>query len=34
LDSENDEHEIVFVDGVAIAVICPRLGECRITETE
>ncbi len=29
-DSERDEHQIEFVLGNAEAVICPRLGRCKI----
>jgi len=29
-DSEEDEHVIEFFDGVAVAVMCPKLGRCKI----
>ena len=31
-DSEEDEHEIEFHRGTAVAVICPKLGRCEITD--
>jgi hypothetical protein len=31
LDSEKEEHEVVFENGRATAVICPKLGRLTIT---
>ena len=31
-DSEPDEHEIEFSHGQAAAVLCPRLGRCKILD--
>ena len=33
LDSEKLEHEIEFVDGRPVAMICPKLGRRKITAT-
>ena len=33
LDSEKEEHEIEFMGGRPVAVICPRLGRRKITTT-
>lgn len=33
-DSEPDAHTIEFEGGQAVAVICPRLGRCRITGSD
>ena len=32
LDSDANEHAIEFKDGDAVAVICPKLGKCAITD--
>lgn len=32
LDSEANEHGIVFCDGVAVSIICPEMGERAITD--
>jgi hypothetical protein len=29
-DAENDPHSVEFINGKAAAVICPRLGRCKI----
>jgi hypothetical protein len=34
LDSESEEHAIVFENGRATVVICPKLGRCIITGTD
>ena len=34
LDGEEDEHAIEFKDGRAVAIICPKLGKCPITERD
>ena len=34
LDSEANEHAIEFKDGKAVAVICPKLGKCPITDRD
>jgi hypothetical protein len=31
-DSDANEHAIEFKDGDAVAVICPKLGKCPITD--
>lgn len=33
-DSDSPEHDIEFEGGRAVAVRCPKLGRCLITETE
>jgi hypothetical protein len=32
--SGNEEHAIIFYKGKAIEVICPKLGNCKITSVE
>ncbi len=34
LDSDANEHAIEFKDGKAVAVICPKLGKCPITDRD
>jgi hypothetical protein len=33
-ESQADPHSIEFIHGKAVAVICPRLGRCEITDWE
>jgi hypothetical protein len=30
----HDPHAVEFVDGQAVAVLCPELGRCKITDTQ
>lgn len=32
-DGEDEEHTIVFYKGVAIEILCPKLGTCTITDS-
>ena len=34
VDGEDDEHKIVFYNGEAIEIICPKLGTCAITDSQ
>lgn len=30
----NEEHAIIFYKGKAVEIICPKLGDCKITSVE
>lgn len=33
-DGQDNEHEIVFLKGKAIEIICSKLGKCKITDSQ